>query len=400
MKKIKQTTKIASMALAGLLSVGALTSCDFFATQNDPQTTVMNLSLNPKVEVILDEDDKVVTVNALNEEGNLIISAEAFENVEGKDAEEVAKLFVQVSKDSGYLVAGTLSVGDNNVDISFSGDEEKAKALFNEVKAEISAYFSAENVTAKVEQVAAITEAQIKQLLEECAPYIETAEMEYKELLSTLIAQRKETAEYYSQQLKNAYYEAKAFAMKQAELETLRTHLNFLQQGAFDLLTKAYTTAGELIEATRMQLLVAEDSLYQKALAAFRTIKVEYLKARYDFLVGGANVTVQLTEEEFNQLKTRMDEAEAAIISAGEQANATLDVLKVRLENAYNQAVAKLQEYNVKANDFVTEISEKQQQKQSEFFAKFEADYAEMKALADAHWAEMESQLNGAEKAE
>ena len=355
----------------------------------------MNMSLNPKVEFILDEEDKVVTVNALNEEGNLIISAESFKNVEGKDAEEAAKLFVQVSKENGYLVSGTASVGGNDIDISFSGDSTKAKALFDEIKAEVSAYFSAENITAKVEQVKALTEVEIKALLAECAPYIETAEMEYKTLLSTLIEQRKETAEYYSQQLKNAYYEAKAFAMKQAELETLREHLNFLQQGVFDLLTKAYTSAGELIEQTRVQLLVSENSPYQKALSAFCTIKAEYLKARYDFYVGNGQVTVELTEEELAFLKGKVDEAEAAIISAGEQANESLNSLKTKLETAYTQAIEKLQEYNVKVNDYVEEISQSQKAKQVEFFTEFETNYAEMKANAKLHWSKMQEKLEG-----
>ena len=65
---------------------------------------VMNLSLNPEVEFVLDENDKVVSVNALNEEGNLIVSAEVFT---GKTAEEAAKLLlyrIANPSECGYAV--------------------------------------------------------------------------------------------------------------------------------------------------------------------------------------------------------------------------------------------------------------------------------------------------------
>ena len=183
---MKKLTAILCTTMAMALGAAAFSGCKPTETANAEEGKVMNISLNPQVEFVLDADDKVVTVNALNEEGNLIISAEAFANVEGKTAEEAAKLFVQVSSETGYLVSGTASVGDNQIDISFSGDADKAKALYDDVVAKMNEAFSEENIKAKVSQAKAITEAELKALLEECAPYIETAKMEYKELVDAL----------------------------------------------------------------------------------------------------------------------------------------------------------------------------------------------------------------------
>ena len=72
--------KLTSLLIVLVLVVGAvfaLTACD--QTDKDAPTTVMNVSLNPEVEFVLDGHGKVVTVNALNEDGNLIITATAFE---------------------------------------------------------------------------------------------------------------------------------------------------------------------------------------------------------------------------------------------------------------------------------------------------------------------------------
>ena len=46
-----------------------LTACGGNKTEK-----VMNVDLNPSLEFVLDKNDKVVTVNALNDDGNHIIS--------------------------------------------------------------------------------------------------------------------------------------------------------------------------------------------------------------------------------------------------------------------------------------------------------------------------------------
>lgn len=397
---MKKITKITSALLALGMGLTALAGCDFIGgNANNEQQKIMNISLNPQVEFVLDEDDKVITVNALNEEGNLIISAKAFENIEGKSAEEAAKLFVEVSAETGYLVSGTLSAGDNQLSISLSGDTEAAKELYDDVKAKMNEYLDSVDVTAKINQAAAITEAKVKELLAECAPYLETAEMKYDELVKELAKQRKETAEFYSQELKNAYYEAKEFAMEQAELETLKSKLDSLTQIAFDLTAKVYTALVEGIEKTRMTLLVNEDSLYQKALAAFREVKAEYLKARNEFSIGDTTVAVEITETELAAIKARVEQAETALLNAGVKANETLDQAKAQIKTAYGEVIAWLEEKSVTASAYLDEISVKQKEKQEAFFTEFETNYAAAKQAAENNWKNMQDALEGSEEA-
>ncbi len=399
---MKKTTSILCAVMALGFGVTALVGCNP-AKDNEQASTkeqkVMNVSLNPQVEFVLDENDKVVTVNAINEEGNLIISAEAFENVEGKTAEEAAKLFVEVSADTGYLVSGSASIGENQISISFSGDVEAAKELYNDVKTEMEKAFSAENIKAKVDQAKAITEAEIKALLEECAPYIETAKMEYKELLSTLIEERKETAEYYSQELKKAYYEQKEFIMQQAEFEALGEHLDVLTKLAYDGLTKGYELAVQVIEQVRMSMLVNENSPYQLALEAFRKVKAEYLKTRYEYENEHVSASVTITEEQLAAIKAKVEEAEQKLLDAGVKANEQLDEAKVKIKEAYDKVVKVLEEHSVKAQDHLSEISAKQQEKKAEFFKKIETEYADAEAAAKKHWNDMQKELESSEEA-
>ena len=117
--------KIVSFVLSACLAVPAtmlLTGCD-----GHDDNTVMNVSLNPSVEFILDSNDKVVSVNAKNEEGNLILSAQANgEQFVGKDANSAVKLFASYSKEMGFLFEGNVKSGENEIKIQYSGNKGDA----------------------------------------------------------------------------------------------------------------------------------------------------------------------------------------------------------------------------------------------------------------------------------
>ncbi len=390
---MKKVLKLFFVTVLAFICAALLVGC---GEQNDGGR-IMNLSCNPRVEFILDADDKVVSVNALNEEGNLVVSAEVFV---GKSAEDAAKLFVQISKDAGFLVTGNVNAGENELEISFSGDAAEAEALYNSVKTKINEYISAEGITVAIEKAAAITEEQLEALLAECAPYLETAKveaMEYSELMTELAKSRKETAEFYSQELKNAYYEAKAFAMEQAELQAVKVQegISGISAIAFDTAYGLYTTAVELVESTRMEVLVNEDSPYQLALKAFREAKTDYLNYRnYVASLEQNEITTQISQQ-LASYQSVVDAAEAALISAGETANNALDTVKAQLRTAYDSVVLCIEEYSAKVSQYAGEIAAKREEAETAFFADFEDTFAAAITAAEANWNDMKTELEG-----
>ena len=361
----------------------------------EAEKTVMNVSLNPSVEFVLDGKNKVVSVNALNEEGNLVVSAE---NFIGKDMDVAVTLFVEVSKETGFLVSGNAQVANNAINVSFSGDAEQATELYNKVSAKVGEYLSKEKITATVQQAAAITEEKLEALVTECAPYIEAAKvqaMEYAELVEVLYESRKETAEMYSQELKNAYYEAKAFAMEKAELEVLKSQVTGLSQIALDVSYKAYEEAVNALETLRMETLVDAESEYQKALAAFREAKADYLAYRAEV---AAMEQTQVTETVLAALveyENVVNAKEEVLLSIGEMANDGIDTAKTQLGVLYDTVVKGIEGAAVKVGDFVGEISDKQKAAQEEFFTAFETNYAEAITAAKNEWANMKGSLEG-----
>lgn len=382
MKRIMATV---TSALMLIMAAGVFGGCD----DKEEEMRVMNVSCNPSVEFVLDANDKVVSVNALNEEGNVILSGEVFVNL---SAEEAAKLFVECSKDMGFLVEANASVAGGEISISFSGDD--ATALYNSVKGKINEYLTAENITVSIEQAEAITTAQLQALVAECAPYVDKAELQalrQMELVEMLYESRKETVDFHSQELKKAYYEAKAVAMQKAELDTLKSKVGSLTATLLEGTYKTYTDAVSSIENARKELLVDADSDYQVALARFREAKVEYLTYRAE-LAETIEITTAMREA-LARLETALTGAENALLSAGQMANNTLDAIKTQVTTAYNGVVAMIESFSVKANDHLEEISEKQKEAQTAFFTSFETNYAAAITAAKTDWQTMKTTL-------
>ena len=391
--------KLTSLLIVLVLVVGAvfaLTACD--QTDKDAPTTVMNVSLNPEVEFVLDGNGKVITVNALNEDGNLIITATAFE---GKTAEEAAELFVQVSHEMGFLVSGNAQIKNNDIEISISGEQKDVEAIYNDVKASIQEYFKLENITAEIAALETMTREQVEALVAQAQPYIDQAKLQalsHMELVEELYASRKETCDMYSQELKNAYYNAKAAAMDTAKVEALKGKVSSLLQGTIDSVVKTYTDALDKIEQTRMDRLVSPESDYQVKLAEFRAKKIEFLQKRQEL---AQKETITDTELAIlNNLETAVNLIEEALVDIGELANKALDTLKAGVTSAYNAVISALELVQVKVSDHLDAIMQAQEEQVPVFAEEFETNYAQAVEQAKADWEAMKTQLKGQPEAE
>ena len=381
--------KLAILLGAAVLSTSLVS---FTACGADGEKKVMNMSLNPEVEFVLDEDDKVLSVNALNEEGNLIISAEAFADVEGKSAEAAAKLFIQVSKEYGFLLEGSLTADENQISISFSGDASDAKALFSDVKEEVSAYLSSLDVQASVEQAAAVTEDELRALVEQCAPYIDAAQLSYDQLMDEIAKSREETQGMFSQYLKEAFYVEKTVALQKAELDVLREKGGIIVQGVLAAVEATYDAAIASIEQIRLQLLNPEGA-YQRALTSFREKKTEFLNYRESVLSGDDDTGVEQHVERLNQIKDELEQVENALISAGETAHEMLDTVREAITDVYTSIVDSIKSVLSSFNNFLDEIETAQETASVEISATFETEYGTYVLNAKADWNEMRVEL-------
>lgn len=380
--------KLLTLILTGILCVGAAFSLS--GCKKDNKGSVMNVSLNPEVEFILDKNNKVISVNALNEEGNLVINGQAFV---GKTDKQALELFISVSKETGFLVSGRVSDGENEIKIAFSGDN--AKKHYNDIKSSVDAYLDEQGISASLSQAKQLTEDYLTEQLKKCAPYIESAKLEamsYAEKLEELVASRKETAELYSQELKNSYYAAKQKAMLQAKCDYVKT-VDAVSGIMLDTALTVYNTAYTTIENARNQYLVGDNSMYQKALTSFRNAKTEYLNYR-NYVAGlpENEVTTEMTAQ-LAQLGTQLDNAETALNNAYTSANAMLDSAQANLKTAYESFVSAVNKLSSTAKKAYNDAESHIEESLNTFKTNFGSSYETVIEEAKNQWESMKNEL-------
>ena len=355
----------------------------------------MQVDINPSVEFILDADNKVLSVTALNDDGALIIAGEAFV---GKTAEDAAELMVSISTDAGYLVKGELSAGQDGITISITGDEAAAQKLYDDVKAGIDAFLEESGINAAVERGEALKLDALRDLVQAADPTLtdeEVASMTGEQLLNALKISRIETAQLLTEELRNAYNTAKEYDFRFAERQATKNVIaglgsayeSFLNGYAAAL--DSYQQAIRAVEQARYDYLVDAESDYQKKLAEVRAQKDKVLGQRKEVAELSEGPAKEAAKAALAAEETTLQAMEAALELAGETADAafglalsamkTVENTLTELEKAFPEEItAALTESAQKAQDAMNAAKD-------EAFAKFEeAHKADIeKALAD-----------------
>ena len=382
--------RILSLVLlcALLLSVAVLTACQ----EPDPEpeagsTTRMTVDVNPSVEFMVDDQNKIVSVTALNDDGGILIVGESFV---GKTPEEGVRLVVRLATETGYLVAGNATAEENTVKISVSGDSDYAEQLKEDVTRVAEDTMQALNVNGAAELCEAMKIEALRALALSTSTLTaeEVAALDEGELYRVIAAGRVETAALLTEEMRKAYDAAKEYKIAFAEREETAKVIEAL--GGFYILTHtAYKTALDLystaiteLDTFRYEMLVSPTSEYQQSLARLREAKVEFLKQRSytaTLEVNGeeyasATATLATAEEHYNTLL-------AAYERLGTELNASLESLIATLREA--ETALRTIENNFDSNIKETltakagEIDAALNAAKDGFFAEFEATHGE-----------------------
>lgn len=407
-KRILCLTMVLVMVLATLTFV----SCNSPApTPEEGTVTRMTVDINPSVELMVDDQNKVVSVTALNDDGSILIVGEAFI---GKTPEEAVELMVSLAAETGYLVQGNAEATENTVKISVSGDSKYAEALLKDVREKANDTLEKFDIRGQIETVEALGTEALRDLALSTSLYTEEelAAMDDRQLCQVIAAGRVETALLVTEEMRNAYYSAKEYKISFAESEEVAKVIESLG-GLYKLTHTAYSTALEVystaitkLDELRYELLVSPDSEYQKSLTKLREAKVELLQQKTytaSLEVGGteylsATATLQLSEENYNK-------ALAAYEELGRKANEAMETLIGKLR----EAEVKLQELEETLFDenIEAKLAEKAAEMETNinavkdsFFAEFEKAHADDIASVENALKEKKQQLIASVEAE
>ena len=382
-------TRFISMFLVCIILLTAIsfTSCSN-AKPEEGSVTRMTVDINPSVEFMIDDQNKVVSVTALNDDGSILVVGEAFV---GKTPEEAVEMMVTLASDTGYLVHGNVEASKNTVKISISGDSEYAKQLMKNVTEKADSVMKKLDISGVVEKAEALKLEELRKLALSTSLYTEEEinDMDEKQLYKVISVGRIETALILTEDMRAAYYSAKEYKISFAEREeTARIikelgGLYTLTHAAYKTALDVYSTAITELDNFRYEMLVSPESEYQKSLSKLREAKVELLKQKNytaSLDVNGeeyaaATVTLQLTEENYNKLL-------AAYEKVGSDLNASLETLIAQLRQAETKLVElenTLFDENIEAKlqEKATEIEASLNAAKDGFFAEFERAHAE-----------------------
>jgi len=345
------------------------------------------VDINPSVELMVDDEGKVVSVTALNDDGSIIIAGEA---IVGKTPEEALEVILRVATDTGYLVKGSAEADENTVKISVSGDSEYAKKLSDDVKARAESLLESLDVNGKIEKAEALKSEALRALAIECGySDEELAGLSDEQICELISRSRVETAILLTEELREAYNAAKAHRITFAESEATAAIINklggiyALTHTAYKSALDVYSAAIDALDELRYATLVDPDSGYQQALARLREAKTDYLTQRSytaSLEVDGeefasASATLALTEENY-------EKALAAFEEMGRAANEALIALITRLEEA-EAALVELEktlftaDVEAALSAGAAELEAAVNEAKDSFFAEFEAAHAE-----------------------
>lgn len=284
MKKIISILSVVIATCICTMSVFTFAGCS-----SDESYTAMQVDLNPSVEFILDKDNNVASVTALNDDGAVIIAGEAFV---GKSAEDAVSLFVEVSAETGYLVKGEGSASDGEIKVSLSGNTDAAQKLYEKIEAKVESAIDDSGVSASIAKGDALKTETLRATVKVCYPELtdeELSAMSDEELAEKLAESRKETQDLISAAMREAYYKAKSYHVSLAENQAFGTTVCNVNS-AYQVLMAGYLkgvetlkSAVDSIEETQYIYFISEDSAYQQAVASV-------LQAKKDVLVQKSKV--------------------------------------------------------------------------------------------------------------
>lgn len=358
--------------------------------------TRMTVDVNPSVEFMVDDENKVVSVTALNDDGSILIAGEAFV---GKTPEEAVEMVVSLAAETGYLVKGNVEADENTVKISVSGDTKYAEQLAKDVEAKAEDVLKSFDIEGKVQQIEAMNTEALRTLALSTSLYTEEeiAAMDDKQLYAVIAEGRIETAQLLTAEMREAYFTAKEYEISFAESEEVARiigemgGLYKLVQATYSAAVEAYSSAITALDEFRYDMLISPESEYQKSLAALREAKTELLAQKTytaSLEVNGeeyqtAQVTLQLKEEDY-------DKAVAAYEKLGEEINAAIEKLISKLreaENAIRELENTIFDDNIEATlkEKASEIESNLNAAKDNFFAEFEKAHADdIKAAEEA----------------
>lgn len=143
---MKKSYKILSIALSICLFCMCFIGCNLTTTVSASEDlSYVSMRINPEIELVVDKDEKVVSVNAINEDGETVLCEL---DLVGMTVEEAGEAFTDMAAELGFI---DVDSEETTVYIMGSGEnEELVNSIEEKLTEKINGYFDKKGIFGKV----------------------------------------------------------------------------------------------------------------------------------------------------------------------------------------------------------------------------------------------------------
>ena len=353
-------------------------------------TSLVKMSVNPELSMVLDENNVVLSISGDNEEGKMLL---VDEEVVGKEVDEAIEYIINIENETGYLVSGEFVSEPNKITIQISVNDENIKNSLNEViKKAIETTCDKLHIQETVEWAEDITHQNLVELAMKADPTLtseEASKLTNEQLLDIIKLYQIETAEIYSVELEELYNQIKDYELQFTETEFVNETIKSLGE-IYKVFTSTLQSSINVLQGRiddvneiRYNTFVAPTSDYQKQIDEVKAKKEEVIKVR--------NEIANTEEDAIRDLKisilyTKIAAYQACLEALDNIKNsclASIDLYIQSLQSAIDSinsiisALPSKDEVEATLKEKTVELEKKLNEAKTNFFTKFEDKYGE-----------------------
>ena len=378
----------AAVVLVG--GVGLCVGLGFSQNKEGTPTSLVKMSVNPELSMVLDENNVVLSISGDNEEGKMLL---VDEKVVGKEVDEAIEYIINIENETGYLVSGEFVSEPNKITIQISVNDENIKNSLNEViNKAIETTCDKLHIKETVQWAEDITHQNLVELAMKADPTLtseEASKLTNEQLLDIIKLYQIETAEIYSVELEELYNQIKDYELQFTETEFVNETIKSLGE-IYKVFTSTLQSSIDVLQGRiddvnniRYDKFVAPNSDYQKQVDEVNAKKEEVIAVRNEI----ANTEEDaIRDTKIAILDTKIAAYQTCLDALDYIKKSCLDSIDLYIQSlqsaidTINSLIASLpsqDEVEATLKEKTVELEKKLNEAKTNFFTKFEDEYGE-----------------------
>jgi hypothetical protein len=372
-----------------LVPVMTLILCIFLIlpkNKNIVSYSYVTIETNPGIELVVDENNVVISINGLNDDVKLLLDGE---EIVGLKIDVATEKVIKLTNELGFTFEGKASSDSQEIKISVSSNISNVqKELENQLKTKVEEQINTLNLDLKLKVEESKTRQYFEEIVSSYDPTLTKEEIEklkYEELMIKVNEATTEKAKFISVKLEEYYQELKEYEFKFYYKEQISKSIDKGYQElleGYNKILKEFKEKITELKQLEVDTFTNKESQYVKALDEFRAKKEELMGKKVQLSVKkeAGELTFAL-ELEIKGLEAALTFAETALNTVDQALKTTFNTIITALETIYQQ----LEEFEEKLpktiniEEKLTEAEKYINENKDQLFEKFEQSFEDIK---------------------